>query len=85
MNHSICHSLRFVTFFAAFLFVLLLLCCQVLTTFSRQLCTRYCIVCHNRLQSDYEALKPYVCDSKLCTYQYYTFNRGPSLEVESVH
>ncbi|KAF9481500.1 hypothetical protein BDN70DRAFT_876298 [Pholiota conissans] len=49
------------------------------------LCTRYCIVCHNKLQSDYEALKPYVCDSKLCSYQYYSMNRGPSLEYEIIH
>ena len=46
-----------------------------------QLCTRYCIVCHNKLNTDFEALKPYVCDSKLCAYQYYSLNRGPSLEV----
>ncbi|KAG5647979.1 hypothetical protein DXG03_007013 [Asterophora parasitica] len=25
------------------------------------LCPRYCIVCHNRLNTDYEALKPYIC------------------------
>ncbi|KAF8968508.1 hypothetical protein BDZ97DRAFT_1798782 [Flammula alnicola] len=49
------------------------------------LCTRYCIVCHNRLRFDYEALKPYVCDSKLCSYQYYSLNRGPSLEYEIIH
>ncbi|CAA7264437.1 unnamed protein product [Cyclocybe aegerita] len=49
------------------------------------LCPRYCIVCHNKLQTDYEALKPYVCDSKLCSYQYYTLNRGPSLEYEIIH
>ncbi|KAF9461901.1 hypothetical protein BDZ94DRAFT_1262434 [Collybia nuda] len=49
------------------------------------LCTRYCIVCHNRLANDYEALKPYVCDSKLCAYQYYSLNRGPSLEYEIIH
>ncbi|KAF8151436.1 hypothetical protein B0H34DRAFT_727589 [Crassisporium funariophilum] len=49
------------------------------------LCTRYCIVCHNKLHFDYEALKPYVCDSKLCTYQYYSLNRGPSLEYEIIH
>jgi ubiquitin-conjugating enzyme E2 Q len=48
-----------------------------------QLCTRYCIVCHNKLNNDFEALKPYVCDSKLCAYQYYSLNRGPSLEVQS--
>ncbi|OSX62557.1 hypothetical protein POSPLADRAFT_1046024 [Postia placenta MAD-698-R-SB12] len=46
------------------------------------LCPRYCIVCHDRLLTDYEALKPYVCDSPLCTYRYYHYNRGPSLEYE---
>ncbi|RDB28698.1 hypothetical protein Hypma_015532 [Hypsizygus marmoreus] len=49
------------------------------------LCTRYCIVCHNKLNSAFEALKPYVCDSKLCAYQYYSLNRGPSLEYEIIH
>ncbi|OBZ72871.1 Poly [ADP-ribose] polymerase 6 [Grifola frondosa] len=46
------------------------------------LCPRYCLVCHGKLQSSLEVLKPYVCDSKLCTYQYYNLNRGPSLEYE---
>lgn len=46
------------------------------------LCTRYCLICYNKLETDVEALKPYVCDSKLCTYQYYSLNRGPSLEYE---
>jgi ubiquitin-conjugating enzyme E2 Q len=46
-----------------------------------QLCTRYCLVCHNKLNADFEVLKPYVCDSKLCSYQFYAFNREPSLEV----
>ncbi|KAF8078632.1 hypothetical protein FPV67DRAFT_1604087 [Lyophyllum atratum] len=49
------------------------------------LCPRYCIVCHNKLNTDFEALKPYVCDSKLCAYQYYSLNRGPSLEYEIIH
>lgn len=49
------------------------------------LCTRYCIVCHNKLDVDFEALKPYVCDSKLCSYQYYSLNQGPSLEYEIIH
>ena len=39
------------------------------------------MVCHNKLTHDFEALKPYVCESKLCAYQYYSLNRGPSLEV----
>ncbi|KAK7060763.1 hypothetical protein VNI00_000495 [Paramarasmius palmivorus] len=49
------------------------------------LCTRYCIVCHSKLQMDFEVLKPYVCDSKLCSYQYYHYEKGPSLEYEIVH
>ncbi|KAJ4479081.1 hypothetical protein J3R30DRAFT_3473939 [Lentinula aciculospora] len=49
------------------------------------LCTRYCIVCHNKLETEYVALKPYVCDSKLCSYQYYSLNHGPSLEYEIIH
>ncbi|KAI0750412.1 hypothetical protein C8Q74DRAFT_1309949 [Fomes fomentarius] len=46
------------------------------------LCPRFCLVCHQQLKEDLDALKPYVCSSKLCTYQYYTLNRGPSLEYE---
>ncbi|KAF5342715.1 hypothetical protein D9758_015872 [Tetrapyrgos nigripes] len=37
------------------------------------------------LVADYEALKPYVCDSTLCSYQYYSFGLGPSLEYEIIH
>ncbi|KAI0643473.1 hypothetical protein C8Q79DRAFT_979163 [Trametes meyenii] len=46
------------------------------------LCPRYCLVCHQQLKDDLEALKPYVCSSSLCTYQYYNLNRGPSLEYD---
>ncbi|OCH92005.1 hypothetical protein OBBRIDRAFT_791754 [Obba rivulosa] len=46
------------------------------------LCARYCPVCHNRLNKDYEVLRPSVCDRKLCAYQYYIHNRGASLEYE---
>ncbi|TRM66799.1 hypothetical protein BD626DRAFT_483861 [Schizophyllum amplum] len=49
------------------------------------LCTRYCMVCHNKVKNQYEALKPYVCDSGLCHYQFYSHNRGPSLEYEIIH
>ena len=34
----------------------------------RQLCSRYCIVCHKKLDTNFEALKPYVCSSGLCAY-----------------
>ncbi|THU91820.1 hypothetical protein K435DRAFT_829796 [Dendrothele bispora CBS 962.96] len=49
------------------------------------LCTRFCLVCHRRLSTDFEALKPYVCDSKLCSYQYYSLGMGPKLEYEIIH
>ncbi|KAF7320888.1 UBIQUITIN-CONJUGAT-2 domain-containing protein [Mycena chlorophos] len=49
------------------------------------LCTRYCLVCHDKLDSEFEPLKPYVCERPLCTYQYYTQNRGVSLEYEIQH
>ncbi|KAH7925790.1 hypothetical protein BV22DRAFT_408192 [Leucogyrophana mollusca] len=46
------------------------------------LCTRYCVVCHRKLNTQYEALKPYVCESNLCAFQYYSLNLGPSLEYD---
>ncbi|KAJ4466482.1 hypothetical protein C8J55DRAFT_527332 [Lentinula edodes] len=49
------------------------------------LCTLYCIVCHNKLDTDYVALKPYVCNSKLCSYRYYSLNHGPSVEYDIIH
>ncbi|EAU83704.2 hypothetical protein CC1G_05608 [Coprinopsis cinerea okayama7 len=49
------------------------------------LCTKYCVVCHNKLEVDFEVLKPYVCGNKLCSFQYYAMGRGPSLEYEIIH
>ncbi|KAK7457902.1 hypothetical protein VKT23_010249 [Stygiomarasmius scandens] len=50
------------------------------------LCTRFCIVCHSRLSTNHpEALKPYVCESKLCSYQYFCLGMGPRLEYEITH
>ncbi|KAG2071233.1 hypothetical protein BDR04DRAFT_1075782 [Suillus decipiens] len=46
------------------------------------LCNRYCVVCHKKLNTVFEALKPYVCTSGLCAYQYYSLNFGPSLEYD---
>ncbi|KAG1734953.1 uncharacterized protein EDB91DRAFT_1146148 [Suillus paluster] len=46
------------------------------------LCSRYCVVCHKKLDTGFEALKPYVCNSDLCAYQYYSLNFGPSLEYD---
>ncbi|KAF8455258.1 hypothetical protein BDZ91DRAFT_801459 [Kalaharituber pfeilii] len=45
-------------------------------------CTEFCLVCHNKIQSDFEALKPYVCSNPLCLYQYMSLGFGPSIEYE---
>jgi ubiquitin-conjugating enzyme E2 Q len=42
-------------------------------------------VCHKKIDTDFEALKPYVCNSGLCAYQYYSLNFGPSLEVSNLY
>src|SRR6218665_1470968 len=33
-------------------------------------CTEFCLVCHNKIEASFEALKPYVCSKPLCLYQY---------------
>ncbi|KAL6906649.1 hypothetical protein GGI43DRAFT_235791 [Trichoderma evansii] len=48
-------------------------------------CTKYCMVCHQRLEDEFEALKPYVCTSPLCTYQFITLGLGTSTEHEIIN
>ena len=45
-------------------------------------CTEFCLVCHDRLPGNFEALKPYVCSNPLCLYQYMSLGFGPSIEHE---
>lgn len=45
-------------------------------------CTEFCLVCHCKIESDVEAIKPYVCDNPLCLYQYMNLGFGPSVEHE---
>ena len=45
-------------------------------------CTEFCLVCHCRVEADFEALKPYVCSKPLCLYQYMALGFGPSIEYE---
>ncbi|KAI9648683.1 hypothetical protein NHQ30_003321 [Ciborinia camelliae] len=45
-------------------------------------CTEFCLVCHDRITGEFEALKPYVCDKPLCLYQYMSLGFGPSVEHE---
>jgi ubiquitin-conjugating enzyme E2 Q len=47
-------------------------------------CTDYCMVCHRRVEGNYEALKPYVCDDKLCLFQYMSLGYGPNIEHEII-
>ncbi|OJD31309.1 ubiquitin conjugating enzyme [Diplodia corticola] len=47
-------------------------------------CTEFCLVCHRRMPPDIEAIKPYVCDSQLCLYQYLQLGFGPSIEHEII-
>ena len=45
-------------------------------------CTEFCLVCHCRIEANFEALKPYVCSKPLCLYQYMALGFGPSIEYE---
>jgi ubiquitin-conjugating enzyme E2 Q len=45
-------------------------------------CTEYCLRCHRRLESGFEALRPYVCSDPLCLFQYMAMGFGPSIEHE---
>ncbi|KAJ5668058.1 uncharacterized protein N7477_006628 [Penicillium maclennaniae] len=45
-------------------------------------CTEFCLVCFCKKFDDFDAMKPYVCSSRLCLYQYITYGMGPSLEYE---
>lgn len=47
-------------------------------------CTEFCLVCHSKVESDFEALKPYVCSKPLCLYQYMAFGFGPSIEHDII-
>jgi len=39
-------------------------------------------VCHRKMDTELEAIKPYVCEFELCLYQYMTLGFGPSIEHE---
>ncbi|KAH0498571.1 hypothetical protein TgHK011_005822 [Trichoderma gracile] len=47
-------------------------------------CTKYCMVCHQRVEDGFEALKPYVCSSPLCNFQFLNLGMGASIEHEIV-
>ncbi|KAJ3045831.1 hypothetical protein HDV00_006094 [Rhizophlyctis rosea] len=45
----------------------------------------FCLVCHRRTAEDLEAIRPFICESPLCTYQYLQIGLGPSIELELLH
>lgn len=45
-------------------------------------CTEYCLRCHRRVKTEFQALKPYVCEDPLCLFQYIAMGFGPSIEHE---
>ena len=45
-------------------------------------CTEFCLVCHRKMDSELEAIKPYVCERPLCLFQYMAMGFGPSIEHE---
>jgi ubiquitin-conjugating enzyme E2 Q len=47
------------------------------------LCPWFCVICHQKVQDI--AVRPYVCTSALCTFQYLQMALGPSLEYEILH
>ncbi|KAH6896906.1 hypothetical protein B0T10DRAFT_167910 [Thelonectria olida] len=48
-------------------------------------CTKYCMVCHQRTKSAFEAVTPFVCDSSLCLYQYLALGFGQGIEYEIIN
>ncbi|KAH8175449.1 poly(ADP-ribose) polymerase catalytic domain-containing protein [Sarocladium implicatum] len=48
-------------------------------------CTEFCMVCHCKVSSGYEAVKPFVCRAELCLYQYMELGFGRSLEHEIIN
>ena len=45
-------------------------------------CTDFCLNCYCKIESGFEALKPYVCSRRLCLFQYMSLGMGPSIEWE---
>ncbi|KAJ2997295.1 hypothetical protein NUW58_g693 [Xylaria curta] len=47
-------------------------------------CTDYCMICHNKVNGNSEAVKPYVCGKPLCLFQYMSLGLGPSIDDEII-
>ncbi|KAI0013190.1 hypothetical protein F4779DRAFT_440507 [Xylariaceae sp. FL0662B] len=47
-------------------------------------CSSYCMICHQKVKGNFEALKPYVCGDSLCLFQYMNLGLGPSIDHEII-
>lgn len=48
-------------------------------------CRDYCMICHDKIAENFEALKPYVCGNPLCLFQYMGLGLGPSIDHEIIN
>ncbi|KAJ8131554.1 hypothetical protein O1611_g2071 [Lasiodiplodia mahajangana] len=48
-------------------------------------CTDYCMICHEKMAENFDALKPYVCANPLCLFQYMSLGLGPSIDDEIIN
>ncbi|KAK7751944.1 hypothetical protein SLS62_006087 [Diatrype stigma] len=48
-------------------------------------CADYCMICHQKVEGNFEALKPYVCGDSLCLFQYMALGFGPSIDIEIIN
>lgn len=48
-------------------------------------CTKYCMVCYQKIPDEFDALKPYVCSNPLCMYQFISLGLGASIEHEVIY
>lgn len=46
------------------------------------LINKYCLICHIPLDTKIDLYKPYICNKKICSYQYIQLGLGPSIELE---
>ncbi|KAK2066073.1 polymerase [Colletotrichum caudatum] len=46
--------------------------------------TQYCLVCHQKTDPGFAALKPYVCSEPLCLFQFMALGFGPSIEHDII-
>ena len=48
-------------------------------------CPKYCLVCHRRTGNSFETIKPFVCESQLCLFQYLSLGFCQSIEHEIIN